>query len=189
MIRLLTALFLAMTLMHSPSIAREPEPSFPDNVEFTASAYDLSKLGEYRYVYRIFFQLYDAALYTAPGAKVEDVLNATTSFRLQFRYLREIDKSIILESSDRMLRKNLSDEQFQQIAERVARINDAYRTVKDGDHSALTYQPGNGTTLTINGEPIITIEGEDFAQLYFQIWLGEQPISKSLRENLLGLVD
>jgi hypothetical protein len=38
----------------------------------------------------------------------------------------------------------------------------------------------------INGSPIITIEGKDFAQLYFKIWLGEKPLSNSLKDALLG---
>jgi len=85
------------------------------------------------------------------------------------------------------LEKNLSPEERALIAKRVGRINAAYTTVNEGDTSSLTYQPGHGTTLRVNGEPKLTIEGQDFAKLYFRIWLGSQPISKSLKANLLGL--
>jgi len=146
----------------------------------------MQKLGDYRYVYRFFFDLYDAALFAPQAQDGADVLQATTSFHLQFRYLREIEKSIILQSADRMLERNLSAEQLTQIAERVDRINQAYTTVRKGDQSSLTYQPGTGTTLRINGKPGVTIEGEDFARLYFRIWLGPQPISNSLKASLLG---
>lgn len=172
-----------------PVSAREPEPAFPDSIELETSENRLTKLGEYRFVYRMFFKLYDVALYTTPGAAANDVLAAQTRFQLQFRYLREIEKSIILESADNMLRKNLSPAELRQISERVDRINEAYRTVKDGDRSSLTYQTDVGTTLAINGKPQITIEGEDFARLYFKIWLGEKPISQSLRQNVLGLAE
>ena len=173
----------------SPASAREPEPAFPESIKLSSTEDALTKLGEYRYVYRLFFKLYDVALYVPPTAGYTDVLKASTSYRLQFRYLREIDKSIILESADKMLRKNLSEAQFNQISDRVERINQAYQTVKDGDRSSLTYRPETGTTLRINGEPVVTIEGTDFARLYFQIWLGEQPISNSLRESVLGLAE
>jgi len=165
---------------------REPEPSFPNVVELSSSEIPLTKLGEYRYVYRMFFKLYDAALYVTEGAEADDVLAANSSYRLQFRYLREIDKSIILTSSTKMLEKNLSSKEMAQIAERVDRLNAAYQTVKEGDRSSLTYQPDTGTSLKINGAPVITIEGEDFARLYFKIWLGERPISETLRARLLG---
>lgn len=180
-------LLLALALSAAPASARAPEPSFPPNIELGSSDTALSKIGEYRYLYRMFFKLYDAALYTLPGATAEDVLTAKTQFRLQFRYLREIEKAIILKSSEKMLHKNLSPAELQQISDRVNRINEACRTVDEGDHSSLTYQPGVGTTLAINGEAQITIEGEDFARLYFKIWLGQQPISQSLRQSLLGL--
>ena len=166
--------------------ARAPEPSFPETIALSSGERALSKLGEYRYVYRVFFKLYDAALYVSPLAKPDDVLKAKTSYRLQFRYLREIEKSIILESSAKMLEKNLNSQELAQIAERVGRLNAAYQTVKEGDQSSLTYLPETGTTLRINGAPVITIEGQDFARLYFTIWLGEQPISVPLREHLLG---
>lgn len=177
----LTLLLLAIILPRADAAA---EALFPQ--EITLAEESFQKLGEYRYVYRFFFNLYDAALYAPGDATAEQILDATTPFRLQFRYLRTIDKSIVLKSADRMLEKNLSPEERSQIAERVDRINEAYTTVKDGDTSSLTYQPGRGTTLKINGEPQLTIAGEDFAKLYFRIWLGPQPISKSLKANLLG---
>lgn len=157
---------------------------FPQRVNVLDQNFE--KLGEYRYVYRIFFDLYEAALFTEPGGKAEDVLGANTAFHLQFRYLRTIDKEIILKSADKMLERNLSGEERAAIAQRVKTINKAYTSVADGDTSSLTYKPGTGTTLMINDKPVVSIEGRDFARLYFRIWLGEQSISKSLTENLLG---
>jgi hypothetical protein len=166
-------------------LAGAPEPPFPPTEVINGD--ELSKRGEYRYVYRLFFQLYDAALYAPESAKTSEILTAKTDFRLQFRYLREIEKSIILKSADRMLEKNLSESERAQIAGRVAKINEAYTTVRDGDRSSLTYQRGIGTTLRINGDPVVTIEGDDFARHYFTIWLGEHPISQGLKESLLNL--
>jgi len=158
---------------------------FPQKVSVLEQEFE--KLGEYRYVYRLFFKLYEAALFTSPGSSAEDILNADTAFHLQFRYLRTIDKSIILKSADRMLEKNLSYEERLAIKERVQTINEAYTTVNEGDISSLTYIPGVGTTLMINNESIVTIEGKDFASLYFRIWLGDKAISYNLRDHLLGL--
>ena len=150
----------------------------------------LKATGNYRFVYRMFFKLYDASFYT-DAAKTEDVgelLSGKYVLHLEFDYLRKIKKSIVLESSEKILAKNMSAEQLGSIQERVDRINAAYRTVYKGDRSALSYLPGFGTTLWINGEPVITIEGEDFARLYFRIWFGEQPISVQMRNALLRRV-
>ena len=80
----------------------------------------------------------------------------------------------------------MSPDELDLIQKRLDRINAAYRTVNKGDRSSLSYTPGKGTTLSINQEPIVTIEGEDFARLYFRIWLGEQPISQPMRDALLS---
>lgn len=164
--------------------AAEPDPAFPESAEIGGA--EVKKRGEYRYVYRYFFKLYDAALYAPSDAEPTDIPEAKTDMRIQFRYLREIEKSIILKSADRMLEKNLNDAQREQIAERVDKINEAYKTVLEGDTSSLTYVRGEGTTLRINGESVVTLEGEDFARLYFRIWLGDKPLSTSLRAALLG---
>lgn len=158
---------------------------FPQQIEMFDREFE--KLGEYRYVYRVFFDLYEAALFTEPGSDAQDVLQANAAFHLQFRYLRKIDKEIILKSADKMLDRNLSPEELSSIEERVNTINEAYTSVRDGDTSSLTYKPDIGTTLSINGKPVLTVEGRDFAQLYFRIWLGDQSISRNLTENLLNL--
>jgi hypothetical protein len=158
--------------------------NFPATYQIGGNSFE--KRGEYRYVYRVFFKLYDAALYVKPSASPQDIFDAKIPFHLSFHYLRTIEKSIILDSADKMLNRNLSDPELRTIADRVDKINAAYQTVENGDRSSLTYEPDVGTTLKINDRPVITIEGEDFAQLYFQIWLGENPISSSMKAVLIG---
>ncbi|MEM1223199.1 MAG: chalcone isomerase family protein [Verrucomicrobiota bacterium] len=157
---------------------------FPETMARDGVIYN--KLGEHRFVYAMIFKLYDAALYVAPGSTAEDVLNAETSFELRFSYLRKIKKDIVLKSASRMLERNLTETEREQIAKRVEAINEAYQTVGKGDTSALIYEVGIGTTFELNGERKLTIPGKDFAQLYFTIWLGEKPASASLRDDLLG---
>ena len=62
-----------------------------------------------------------------------------------------------------------------------------FRDVGAGDRYALTYQPDIGTTLSLNGEPLGTIAGSDFARAYFGIWLGDEPLRKKFRDRLLGI--
>ena len=187
MLRLLqTAVVTSAIVFSTTSKAQSPEPVFSDNIRLLSTKAELVKIGEHRYFHNMFFKIYDIAMYTEKNAKIEEVLDAKTIYRLEFRYLRKVDKSIILKSSVKMLARNLAPEEHDRIKTRLNRLNTAYQTVENGDHSSLTYEPGIGTTLSINGSHIITIEGEDFARLYFTIWLGELPISKSLRRDLIG---
>lgn len=146
----------------------------------------MRELGAGRYTYRLIFKLYDAVLYVEAGGDADAVLAREVPFRLEFTYHREIQKNLIIESADHMLSKNLTHAERQRIASRVERLNAAYRTVQAGDRSSLTYLPGVGTQLRINGRLVESIPGEDFARLYFRIWLGAQPISERLKAELLG---
>jgi hypothetical protein len=58
--------------------------------------------------------------------------------------------------------------------------------VKPGDRYALTYVPGVGTELTLNGSPLGTVAGADFASAVFAIWLGPKALDESLKTQLLG---
>ena len=187
MLRLLQIAVVTSTIIFSTTgKAQSPKPAFPSSIRLPHTKSVLVKKGEHRYFHNMFFKIYDIALYTEESAKIKEVLDAKTIYRLEFRYLRKVDKSIILKSSVKMLAKNLDPEEHDRIKMRLNRLNTAYQTVENGDRSSLTYQPGIGTTLNINGSPIVTIEGEDFARLYFAIWLGELPISKNLKRDLIG---
>lgn len=143
-------------------------------------------LGESRFLYKHFFKVYDAKLYLAADSDPSKLLSGTIGFKLQFDYLRKIDKQLAIDSAQKALNRNLKSDQQAQIAERLNALNAAYRSVEKGDYSILHFEPGYGTHYIFNGEKLTTIPGDDFARLYFTIWLGEQPLSTPLRDALLG---
>jgi len=178
--RLTTLLCLLLAL---PSLANA-EALFPQSSRVDDRLFE--KVGEKRYYYKRFFKVYDAALYTEPKVDASDVLAAEYSFKLQFNYLRDIDKKIAIDAADQALQRSLSPEQLASISDRIAQINDAYRSVSKGDTTFLLYEPEIGTSYYFNGEKITTVPGKDFASLYFRVWLGDQPLSERLRDALLG---
>ena len=58
--------------------------------------------------------------------------------------------------------------------------------VEPGDRYTLTYIPGEGTELALNGVPRGTIAGADFAAAIFTLWLGDKPIDERFKQSLLG---
>ena len=79
----------------------------------------------------------------------------------------------------------IMEPELERLRGRLERLNAAYRDVKPGDRYALTYLPGRGTELSLNGSPLTVIEGADFAAAYFGIWLGRRPIDEKLKRELL----
>jgi hypothetical protein len=85
-----------------------------------------------------------------------------------------------------MVAKNVDLQTYERLRPKFAHYNSLYEDVKPGDRYALTYVPGRGTELTLNGQPKGVIEGEDFAKALFSIWLGPEPINGSFKDQLLG---
>jgi hypothetical protein len=71
--------------------------------------------------------------------------------------------------------------------DRANRLEQMIPDLHEGDSIAFTYLPqGRGSlVLQVNGRERGRIEGADFAQAFFGIWLNEPP-NKDLKRGLLG---
>ena len=130
-------------------------------------------------------KVYAAAHYVGAGAAGAP-LDADVPRRLEIAYLVGIEGPDFGKAADELLRESFPPEVMSALRERLDRLHAAYVDVRPGDRYALTYLPGRGTELALNGTPIATIEGADFARAYFAIWLGEKPIDRGLRDALRG---
>jgi hypothetical protein len=134
--------------------------------------------------YLKFIKAYVAALYLPEGVTADDVLSDVPK-RLEISYLVSIKGPDFDKGAAPVLERNQTPAERARIQGRIDRINAAYRDVKPGDRYSLTYLPGRGTELALNGTPLIVIEGADFAAAYFGIWLGREPIDEKLKRDLL----
>ena len=130
-------------------------------------------------------KVYDANLHLGVGEPPTKVF-ADIPVRLQLTYHRGFTAAEIIKGGDTLLARNVKAETLAALRDRLELINRAYRDVREGDSYTLTYVPGKGTTLRLNGSPLVTVPGHDFAAAYFRIWLGDDPISESMRDALLG---
>jgi len=135
--------------------------------------------------YKLFIKAYVAGLYVGDGAAAGDVL-ADVPKRLELNYFWSISGADFGKAGDQILAQNVDAQTFAALRPRLDRINAWYRDVKPGDRYSLTYIPGVGTELALNGGRLGVVEGADFAAAYFRIWLGDTPIDRRLRDQLLG---
>jgi hypothetical protein len=131
------------------------------------------------------FKAYTGALYLEDGASIDDVL-ADTAKRIELEYFRSIKGKDFGPATDKNIAKNVDAETFSHLRPKIDFHNSLYQDVKPGDRYSLTYIPGRGTELALNGEPKGLIEGADFAAAVFSIWLGPEPINSSFKEQILG---
>lgn len=176
---------LALVLASIAPTALAVSAEFPDRRTIEDVELRLVGTGTFRWA---FFSVYDGALYLSDPDRVKAV-PGDFPMRLELAYRRDIDREKFVEGAQVFLRKNASEDEIAAIQDRVEKINQAYRSVESGDRYALTYIPGSGTELALNGETLARVQGDDFARIYLRIWLGNEPISDSFRRDLLGLSD
>jgi hypothetical protein len=58
--------------------------------------------------------------------------------------------------------------------------------LQEGDQMALSFVPDKGTVVNVRGTDVGTIEGRDFADALFAVWLGPNPVQDDLKQALLG---
>ena len=131
-----------------------------------------------------FFKVYVATLYLPPDVPSQNVLDDVPK-KMVFHYLSDMNAEQFGESGEHLLLRNVSTEEFRSVKPKLNEINKMYRDVKKGERYSLTYVPGKGTELALNGEVLGLIEGYDFAAIYYRIWLGDNPVDNNLKRMLL----
>lgn len=156
---------------------------FPRQVEVGGQVLEARDVRTFRYWG---FRVYTITLYIPPGTEgIDGVLDGETPRRLILHYHRGITAGEFAESSEEFIRRNPRND-MNALRERLDQLYDAYRDVESGDRYSITYIPNSGTTVSLNDEDIIAVEGEDFARAFFGVWLSEEPISTGIRDRLIG---
>jgi len=181
----LTAALAALLAAPAPAeAAREVSGvEFAERVGAGQTTLRLCGAGLLRWNYIL--KVYVAALYRDDCDSRAGILEDVPK-RLEISYLRGFGAEQFGDAAEKILERTYSEERLAPLRERIERMANAYRSVEEGDRYALTYRPGVGTELALNGDSLVTVRGADFASVYFAIWLGPDPVDEGLREDLLS---
>ena len=140
---------------------------------------------------KAFFKVYVAGLYLAEKrASTADVLALPGAKRISMRLTRDLRARQLTDALDEGIHDNTAAGEQEALKDRLAEliaIMNALGSAKEGDVIALDWVPESGTRVVVNGEAKgKAIAGEDFYRALLRIWLGENPVSGSLKKSLLG---
>ena len=138
---------------------------------------------------KFFVDIYVGALYLEkrvqdPAAILAD--SGPAGILMHFTY-SEVSREKIIEGWKDGLAENLAAERMRAIEPRLEKFNALFRSVVSGDVIRIDYVPESGTQVRINDEYRGTVAGNDFFRDLLRIWLGAEPVSKSLKHDMLGL--
>lgn len=154
---------------------------FPRSVTANGTSLTLHRAVLFRY--RRIIKAYSAALYLGPGVTPAQVLDDVPK-RLELGYHLGIDGEDFGPAAVEVMSRMHTPAQMARMQARLDRLHAAYRDVEEGDRYALTYAPGRGMELALNGTPLVTVPGDDLQRAYFSIWFGRDPIAGYLRDQL-----
>ena len=180
LILLISVLF---SLPNSGSAAEIRGVTFVDELQIGNVAFSLQGVGLLKWAG--LFDIYAGAFYLPTEPTMSDGRENTPK-HLELAYFREIEAQDFARSSDQLLQRNLAGGEYQALQQRLQSFYQLFRDIRPGDRYALTYRPGDGTELRLNGQLLGSVPGHDFAIAYFGLWLGESPISERFRNRLLG---
>jgi hypothetical protein len=135
---------------------------------------------------RVVIKVYVGALYlAAPSADPEAIVAADAPKRMRMVFLRDVDRGKILDTYREGFDANSPGQAAQAKAD-LDRVAGAIPDMKEGGEMAVTYVPGEGTTISATGGGSATVPGKAFADALFRNWLGQKPADEGLKKALLG---
>jgi hypothetical protein len=182
-------LIILAALFNAPNISAAPDPvtvegvGFKREVRVNDAILALRGYGLLRYM--IFIKAYVAAFYLPESVRSQDAL-ADVPKHLEIEYFHPIVAQDFAKATSASISQNTSLTTYQGLKPKIDELNALYRDIAPGDRYALTYIPGQGTTLAWNGRPLGTVAGREFAVALFGIWLGSNPLDSNLKDLLLG---
>jgi len=156
---------------------------FPQQLQMGEAQLQLRGAGLLRY--RSVFKAYVAALYLDEATQADEVLGEVPR-HLEIEYFWSIPAERFAEATIEGISRNVDAAALEELKSRIARFNQLYVDIEPGDRYSLSYLPGRGTELGLNGRPMGVVPGADFAAALFAIWLGPNPLSDGLRRELLA---
>jgi hypothetical protein len=152
----------------------------------TIGATTLQATGGARLSWKWVFTIYDAAFYLDAAAPAGTDPLSDVAKRYEIVYRRTFTAAECVEATDKTIGRGLPASERLAAAADIAALNQAYVAVKDGDRFAYTYIPGTGTTMSLNGQDLVTIPGPQLARVLFAIWVGPDPVDRDFAGELLG---
>ncbi len=134
---------------------------------------------------KVVFKVYVLGLYLEATSKdAATIISSDQVKSIRMSYLREVAGPKISETIAEGFERN-SKAEMPKLKPRLDKLAAMIPDLVKGDEIVLTYVPGKGTVVTAKGAEKGVIEGKDFADALFSVWLGANPAQENLKKALL----
>lgn len=184
MVRGLRCALLA-ALVAAPAAALEiAGVTLPDTVAVNGQQLQLNGAGVRK---KFIIKVYVGALYVEHKAHDGASLVAAEGPRqmlMHFLY-KEVEKEKLVEAWREGFANN-SAANLAALRQRLDTFCGWWPSMKSGERALMTYVPGVGTRVEINGAQVGVVPGKDFADALLAVWVGPKPPTEDLKRGVLG---
>jgi hypothetical protein len=155
----------------------------PDTVTVEGKTLKLNGAGLRK---KVMFKVYVASLYVeTPSKDAAAVISSSEVKSIRLSILRSLKGAQIAEAISEGFERN-SKSELPKLKARLEKLNQMIPDVKEGDEIVFNSVPEKGVQVLVRGAEKGTIEGRDFADALFSVWLGANPAQDDLKTALLG---
>ncbi|ATB32378.1 chalcone isomerase family protein [Melittangium boletus] len=175
---------LLLALSALPANAKEiAGVKFPDTASVDGQELKLNGVGLRK---KVVFKVYAVGLYLqTPSKDASKVISSEQIKRVRMSMLRDLEKKQITDAIVEGFKKNAGSN-LSALQARLDTFAAGIPDLKEGQELVLTYAPGKGTSIESSSGQKLSVEGKDFADALFSVWLGASPVDGSLKKGMLG---
>jgi len=137
---------------------------------------------------KLFFDIYVAALYLPEHLSDSTrILDPQLPKRLAMHFVySEVSRKKMNAGWQSGFEDNTAKEKMRALQPSLDKFKSMFRDMKAGDVVLLDFLPKEGVRININQKVIGSIEGVGFSTALLRVWLGDEPVTDSLKQGLLG---
>lgn len=132
------------------------------------------------------FKVYVGALYLPSKTTSADAALAAGVAKVTMKMMRDVDGEKLRGAWTEGFANNNAPGDMPKLKARIERFNALFPDTEEGDLIEVDLNGASGVTVSIDGKPRGSVEGEDFAKAVLRIWLGPKPPSDDLKNGMLG---
>ncbi len=191
--RLLNAIFLLVTtslLMSNATAYEVADIQLSEVVPATAERPELHLNGASLRELYLLIETYVGSLYLEkPTTDPQEILDSQTHKRMVFHVMmKKVGARRIANALQEALVMNVTKAQHKALGGEIQQMLSYFDgKMHRGDEAVFDYIPGKGTQVMIDNQVKGLIPGKDFYRAMLSIWIGDNPVGRSFKDDILGL--
>lgn len=141
---------------------------------------------------KLWFSIYVIGHYQELGRSKADIKKDPTNPKfdrlLRLVLKRNVSKNDMINALDAGIKKNTSHKIFKQITRSMNHFKNLFNDddFKEGAEVIISYTTNSSIKIILNGKLKGTVKDANFAKAIFDVWLGKKPVTRAIKNKLLG---